>query len=162
MDNTLFGENCHMAIGLSPVADAFATTAGTSDVVSMKDHRRVVFLMSIGVGTTGTQKLTVEACDNVTPSNTTAIQFWYRQNTTNDTQGTLTYASVAADGFTTTAGSAKLIMVEVRDEDLSVAGYKYVRLKVTEVVDDPCLGGIIILLLDPRYPQKAGLRTEIT
>ncbi len=158
MHNQLFVENFHMAIGLAPVADAFSGTVA-SDVVNMRDHGSVVFLINIGVGTTGTSTITVEACDDVTPSNTTAIPFWYRQNTTNDTQGTITAATTS--GFTTTAGSNKLIAVEVRSEDLAASGYKYVRLKAVESANDPVLGGITILLGNPRYGQSAALRSEI-
>jgi hypothetical protein len=37
-----------------PVADAFDTGNGTSDVINMKDHNRVRFLYHWGVGATGT------------------------------------------------------------------------------------------------------------
>ncbi len=68
----------HAVKGLDPVADVFDTTQ-YSDVVHLKDHHNCLFTVYIGVGATGTSTFTVEACDDVTPSNTSAIPFHYRQ-----------------------------------------------------------------------------------
>jgi hypothetical protein len=142
---------CHHPVkGLDPVADAFAGTV-SSDVVNMKRHAHVTFLVYKGVGTTGTSTITVEACDDVTPSNTSAIPFHYRAYTSGDTPGTLTAA--ASTGFATTAGSSQLYVIEVDNKALSDSGYNYVRLKAVEVVDSPVVGAILILLSEPRYGQ---------
>lgn len=141
-------QTVHYVKGLDPVADAFSGTVN-SDVVNMKNWGRVRFIIHIGVGATGTQTLTVEACDDVTPSNTSAIPFHYRQITSGDTPGALTAAT--ASGFTTTAGSSKIVVVEVTAQALAASGYGYVRLHSVESVDSPCLGGILIELSEPRY-----------
>ena len=138
--------------GLDPVADAFDNGATpASDVVSMRGYGNVLFLIHIGVGVTGTQTLTVEACDNVTPSNTTTIVFWYREILSGDTEGALTKAT--ASGFTVTAGSSKIILVEARAQDVveasvnSIVGNEFVRLKQSaEPSDSPVLGGISIIM----------------
>lgn len=161
MHNQLLMEQLKFVKGLDPVADAFdnATTPAT-DIVSMKDHDAIAFVGYIGVGATGTQTLTVEACSDTSASATTAIAFWYRQILTADTQGTLTRAT--SSGFTTTAGSSKIWVIEVRAEDVFATGYNFVRVKQSaEPVNSPCLGGIMVLLGNPRYPQKTDLRTSI-
>ena len=135
-------EKYHLVKGVDPVADAFAGTV-SSDVVDMAALDSCLFVRHDGVGTTGTSTVTVEACDDTTPSNTTAVPFRYRQITSGDTEGTLTRATAA--GFTTTAGSSKIVAVEVREEDLADTGYRYVRVKYTESVDSPVLGGVLIL-----------------
>ncbi len=145
-------EQLKFAKGLDPVADAFDNAATpASDVVSMRGYGNVLFLIHIGVGTTGTSTLTVEACDNVTPSNQTAIVFWYREILSGDTEGALTKAT--ASGFTTTAGSSKIILVEARAQDVaeasvnSIKGNEFVRLKQSaEPANDPVLGGISIIM----------------
>jgi hypothetical protein len=136
--------------GLDPVADAFASTV-YSDIVNMAGFHKARFIVYIGVGTTGTQTLTVEASDDVSASNVTAIPFYYREILTGDTEGTLTAATTS--GFTTTAGSSKIVVVEVDSQELGDTGYGYVRLKSVESVDGACLGGILIELYQPRYPQ---------
>lgn len=147
-----FAEQYHVAFGKNPVAD-FQATSAVSDVVNAKNFHTTVFLIYTGVGTTGTATITVEACDDTTPSNTTAVPFYYRVITgglnAGDTAGTLTLAT--ASGFTTTAGSHQCFVVEVDHEELGDTGYKYVRCKCTEVVDDPVLGGILILQGRPRF-----------
>lgn len=120
--NELLMERLHLAKGIDPVADAFAGTTAATDVVSLRGYDRVLFVVYIGVGVTGTQTWTVEACDDVTPTNTTAIAFWYREVLTGDTEGAITRA--AAAGFTVTAGSSKLALIEAAAEDVAAASVK--------------------------------------
>lgn len=148
----MFSENHKVVTGLAPVADAFSGTV-YSDVVNCKDYRHVTFIVNKGVGATGTSTITVEACDDVTPSNVSAIPFHYRdQQDSDNVTGALTAATTA--GFTTTAGSAEKYFIEVDVAELTSSGYGYVRLKAVEVVDSPVLGGIDVILSEPRYPQS--------
>src|SRR6266850_1868481 len=72
-------ERGHFEAGLVPVADFLVNGAGVaSDVINMKLYEYVRFILFWGVGATGTNTLTIEACDNVTPSNTVAVPFFYR------------------------------------------------------------------------------------
>src|SRR5690606_17891631 len=140
----------HFVKGLDPVADAFNGTV-SSDIVNMKDYSHATFVVYKGVGATGTSTITVEACDDTSGSNTTAIPFRYKAITSGDTEGSLTTATAA--GFTTTAGSSQIYVIEVAAEELGDTGYGYVRLTATEVANDPVLGGILILLHGARYAQ---------
>lgn len=134
--------------GIAPVADAFDSTVYT-DVVSMKNFESVMFVIQKGVGTTGTSTITVEACDDFTPSNTSAVTFFYKKVTgSDDVASVLTKATTA--GFTTTAGSNHIYAIEVRYGDLAASGYTNVRLKAVEVVNSPVLAGILIVLGNPR------------
>ena len=142
-------EKLHFAKGLDPIADAFAGTV-YSDVYNIGHYGRILFVLYVGVGATGTSVLTVEACDDVTPTNTTAIAFWSREITSGDTEGAITRR--AAAGFTTTAGSSKIVLVEVDAKDVAAAsvnsavGNKYVRLAAVEGVDSAVLGGVMAIL----------------
>ena len=138
----LLMEDLQFIKGLDPVADACAGTI-YSDVVNMGLMEKVAFVMYVGVGATGTSTLTVQACDDTTPSNRTAVPFYYREILTGDTEGTLTAAGAA--GFVTTAGSSKLVVVEVDQSALAATGYGYVQLKAVEVADSPILGGILVI-----------------
>jgi hypothetical protein len=142
--------------GLPPVADAFSGTV-YSDVINMKNWARVRFIRFDGVGATGTSTLTVEACDNTTPSTVSAIPFRYRETGAGtDVFGALTDAT--ASGFTTTAGSNQIVEVWADAEALGASGYGFIRLKCVEVVDSPCLGGILVELHAPRYASD----TDVT
>jgi hypothetical protein len=138
----------HVVKGLDPVADAFSGTV-YSDIINMKEHNHIQFLIYKGVGTTGTSTITVEACDDVSGSNVSAVPFKYQACTTGDTFGDLTAAT--ATGFATTAGSSQVYKIEVDADALAASGYGYIRLKAVEVADSPVLGGIIAVLTEPSY-----------
>jgi hypothetical protein len=150
MSTGLVTQRSHLEVGIAAVADAFSGTVH-SDVFSMKNHNRGLFIVHWGVGTTGTVTLTVEACDDVVPSNTSAIPFTYRVTVGAAAPGAITAA--AAAGFTTTAGSAQIIEIEFPVENLAASGYSFVRLTSVEVVNDPILGGVLFQALEPRFPN---------
>jgi hypothetical protein len=146
----------HAVKGLDPIADAFSGTVN-SDVVKCLGGG-VLFTIYKGVGATGTATVTVEACDDVTPTNSTAVAFRYRTCTTGDTWGSWTEAT--ATGFTTTAGSSQLYQVYVPASELASEGYAYARLASVEVVDNPIVGCILIEVVDLRVqPQPATMIT---
>ena len=136
-------EALKFAKGLDPIADAFAGATVNSDVVSMRGYGRALFVVHIGVGATGSSTFTVESCDDVTPTTATAIPFWSREILTGDTESAITRR--AAAGFVNTVGSSKIILIEVDAADL-VAGDAFVRLDAAESVNDPVLGGILVIL----------------
>lgn len=149
--NGLFSENVHIVKGIDPVANAFAGTV-YSDVVSMKNYGKVAFLITKGVGTTGTSTVTVQACDDTVPTTRSALPFKYRVCTADDDWGDLT--AVANTGFVTTAGSSQRYLIEVDAKALASLGYEFIQLKMVESVDADVLGGVDIFLLEPRYPSS--------
>ena len=150
----LLMEHSHFEVGINAIADAFSGTVST-DVVSMRDHVSVRFIVHWGVGVTGTTTLTVEACDDVVPTNTSAIPFWYRKMVGAAAPSAI--SAVAATGQLTTAGSNQVVEVEVKAEQLSASGYGFVRLTAVESVDSPLLGGVLIEMGKPRYPGRIPL-----
>jgi hypothetical protein len=68
--------------------------------------------------------------------------------TNSDAPAALVKATTA--GFTTTAGSSDMYWIQVTSNALASTGYKYVGLKMVEVVDSPVLGGIAIFV-QPKY-----------
>ena len=152
--NSALLEGLHLVNGLAPVADAGNGTV-TTDVVNMENAGRAVFILTKGVGATGTSTITMLACDDVTPSNTTAIPFQYRDiSGGNDTTTALTEATTA--GFTTTAGNNTIVACEVVASDLAATGYGYLQMKAVEVVDSPVLFGVTVLLGDLRSTDSTG------
>lgn len=140
----------HVVMGIAPVADAFAGTANT-DVFSMRNYKTAIAYVIVGVGATGTSTITVTACDDTTPTNETAIPFLYQQTATGDTAGAITQATTA--GYTTTAGSNKIIKIFIDASDIGATGYEFCRVNFVEVANSPVLGGVMIELVDPRYDE---------
>ncbi len=145
-------EKLRFTSGLDPVAD-FGAGGVSSDVIDMSGHNKALFVIHRGVGATGTGVLTIEACDDVTPTNTTAIPYRYREVDASDVLGTLTEA--AAAGYTMTAGTGLIITVEVEAVEVRKAGatFEFVRLTLTESTDSPVLAGITVILAEPRYSE---------
>jgi len=140
MPLTILTQNAHIAMGLAPVADAFSGTV-RSDIFNMKNFSACTFIIIKGVGTTGTSTITVNACDDTSGTNRTAIPFRYRRQSTADTWGAVTTVTTA--GFDTTAGSAQLYEIIVDGQELGDTGYQYVELTAIEVVDSPVVGSIL-------------------
>lgn len=142
----------HFVNALAPVADAFAGTVN-SDVINVIGEG-LLFVIQKGVGATGTSTITVDACDDVTPTTTAAVAFMYRTNTATDVWSDWTRATTA--GFATTAGSNHVIQVYVEAAELAgegTEGYGYARLTAVELVDSPVLGGILAAIVNPRHAE---------
>jgi hypothetical protein len=137
-------ERLHLVKGLDPVADGLSGTV-YSDVVDMADFERILFVVYGGVasGGTGASTLTVQACDDIVPSNRTAIPFKSREIATTDAEGAIT--DRAAAGYVATAGSSKITLVEVHQSALAETGYHYVQLKTVESVNDPVVTAILVI-----------------
>ena len=142
---------------LAPDADRINTDPAT-DIINMADYQHCDFYWMEGAGGTGTATLTVEECDDVTPSNSTAIGFRYRVAQTGDTFGDWT--TVAAAGYATVAGANKIVQVQV-DSDQLADGFPYVRMVVTELVDGAVDAGVMAVLSGGRYTGE-GPATALT
>lgn len=153
--NKLLSEQTHLVKGLDPIADAFSGTV-RSDVVNMEEFHNCRFIIYRGVGATGTSTITVNACDDVVPTNRSAIPYKSRDIATGDTPGTLT--ARAAAGYIPAAGSSTITIIEVDGAELAASGYGYVELTAVESVDSPVLGGILIELYNPKYGVTTATR----
>jgi hypothetical protein len=152
----------HIVNGLYPVADAFATSM-TTDYISLKDYRRVTFLVHTGVATGGTANgvITVLAASDAAGTGAGAIAFKSQtcaSSTTVDTWSALT--DRASTGFAMTAASNAMYIVEVTADQVEAVdpGNPFVALKVTEDTNDPVVAGVVAILSEPRY----GTGTPVT
>lgn len=120
-----------------------------TDVVNLAKFESVIFIIVKNAGANGNATITIESCDNVTPSVTTAIPFHYKVSTTGNVWGVTTAAS--ASGFTTTVGANQCYVIEVSADELSGTN-QFVRMKCTEVRNYACDGAILCVLGRARYP----------
>jgi len=152
----IFTQQNHIIPVLAPLADRFDTSVET-DIISMKNAEHVTFFVGWGVGATGTQTITVDACSTITATATTAVAFNYKAlnpgadwaSATDDTWGALTAATNA--GFTTTAGSYRCYAIEVNASVIAATGYEFVRLAFVEVANSAVLGFCIAILSGIRH-----------
>lgn len=156
----------HVVQGIVPVADAFAGGVST-DVLNLKNYGGVAFIITTGaIEDAGISNLvTVEACDDVTPSNTVAMPFYRRSlqwSTSNDTWATTEPTLVTAAGYNFTVNNAvanAIHIAEVTAEmvEQAAAGYEYVRLTIAETANKTITAGVLAILCRPRYQQALPL-----
>lgn len=148
--NSHFCEQHLIVTGIGQVADIFNGNP-VSDVVSLKNFKKALFLFSHSGGTTGTGNLKIQAVDNAAGSNAANVPFRYAKKTTGASDvWTAPALAVAADGVTTVAAEATIYALEVNADDLPEA-QSYVQCKLTEVVNDPVIGDLKIILCEPRF-----------
>lgn len=139
--------HCCKTAEVAACEDLFAGNPA-SDVISLKNYDTVLFIITKNAGATGTATITVESCDDTTPTTTTAVPFKYWTNVTGDTWSDMQEATAA--GFTTTAGADQMYCIEIAASELSDDDV-FVRLQCTEVVDAPVDGMIMALAGHARY-----------
>ena len=148
-------ENRHFIGGLAPNAD-FASGTVYTDVFEVQGEAGYALVWYGTNASNGASTLTVEACDNNTPSNTTAVPFLYRVATTFDTMGDWTAATAAGITVGGSANSAWEIYVPV--SELAEEGYEYMRVKMVESTAQAADGVIACYVINPRYkPQSTSL-----
>lgn len=128
MSRQVLAEHMHIINCIPPIDINGAGADG--DIFSLKDGNHASIIVQLGV-TGATLTITVEECDNVTPSNSTAIAFKvYKEETANgDTLGDRT--AVLAAGLTTSANDGIFYVIEIDAEDLT-EGFPYVRVRLSD------------------------------
>ena len=128
----------------------------TSDVANLKDCEGALFIVTKLDGATGTATATVESCDDVTPTTSTAVTFRYRVATTPDT---FTAWSTSAS-LSITAGANEVWEIAIASSDLykgtetAPVNDQYVRLVLTEVDSTAVDGGVVTMLYGPKYGHE--------
>lgn len=156
-------ETSHFEGGLVPVADFLVNGAGVStDIFNMKNHEWVRFVLFWGVGASGTNTLTVDACDDVVPTNQNKVPFWYRATTVLSAPGVITYQPTAATGYLTIAGSNKIIEIYTTAELIGATnGYGFVRLTSVPGVASALLGGCLAQMGGPKWADGAPVTATV-
>ena len=154
----------HIVQGIVPVADAFSGGVST-DIVSLKDYNRVTWLIITGaIEDSGISNVvTVDACDDTTPTNTTAMAFYHRSlewTTSADSWGALTAAAAAGYNLTdnhAVANAVHLVTVTGDMVQSAAPGYEYARLTIAETADKTITAAVLVILDEARYPQATPL-----
>lgn len=154
----------HVVQGIVPAADRFSGGV-QSDIVGLKDYGRVSWLIITGaIEDSGVSNIvTVQACDDTTPSNTTAVSFYHRSlqwSTSADTWGALTAAAAAGYNLTSNnavANALHLVTVTGDMVEAEAPGYEFVRLAIAETANKTITATVLTILDEARYPQAVPL-----
>ncbi|MFH1604635.1 MAG: hypothetical protein ABIH03_12085 [Pseudomonadota bacterium] len=149
-------EECHV-VNLIPPIDINGAGA-SSEVFNMKNHAHASIIVQLGV-TGAATTLTVEECDNITPTTDTPIVFNYYAEATaaGDTLGAKTAATVA--GIALGTGDSIMYVVELDASQLT-ADYPYVQIELSDP-SAATLASAVAILSGSRYAVESSA-TAIT
>jgi hypothetical protein len=105
------------------------TAAVTSAVFTLKNHAHATIIVTCGATNADAGYITIEECDDFTPANDTAIDFYYyaEETAAGDTLGARTKAA-AATGIDVSANDNITYVIEIDASELS-DGYPNLILK---------------------------------
>ena len=137
----------------TPLADQWDSGI-RSDIVSMALYNKAYFIIYWGAVTaSGVLGITVIPCNNKDAgATTTAIPFRYKQVSAPDTNA----AWVASSDFQTTTGASQMYIIEVNADDLPLVSgvkYEYCYVQMDEDTNGAQLGGVIIIMDEPRISE---------
>lgn len=114
-----------------------------SDVFSMKDASHATIILQVGTQA-GAFDVDLVACDDFTPSNTSAVGFYLAKEETalGDTLDALT--ATASTGFATAATNTIMYVIEIDAEDLP-EGYPNLQLKLSGLDNTTYVSAVAIL-----------------
>jgi len=142
---------------LDPVADAYAGGA-TTDVFNMANFHNGAFVMVQGaIEDAGISNIvTLLACDDATPSNSSTMAFRHRSYTAS-TDAWAAMLTAAAAGYNFNSNNAVANGIHVVEFSASEVfadggnGYGYVQLSIAETANKTVTAGILFIGLDPRH-----------
>jgi hypothetical protein len=110
----------------------------------MKNHAHATIIVQCGVSDGAVPTITVEECDDVTPSHSTAIAFnAYKEETAaGDTLGART--AVASTGVAMSTNNGIMYVIEIDAAELTV-GYPYLRVCFTDPGASALISAVAIL-----------------
>lgn len=132
---------CTHIVNILPPHDA--NTVATPEVFSMKGASHVSIILSLGV-TGAAVTVTLEACDDFTPTTTSAIAFSYYAETgvAGDTIASRTAAT--SSGFATSTNDNIYYVIEVDAAELP-AGFPCLQLKLSDPAATTYASAIAVL-----------------
>ena len=147
-------ERLHIIGGLAPNADAFSSTVYT-DVFNVLGAG-AGFLVWYGTNaSSGASTMTVVACDDTTPTNSTAVVFMYRYATTFDTWSDWAWATAA--GITVGGSADSMWEIFVPASEFAEEGYGYCRAAFVESTAQAADGVVLAFVVDPTDMPSSSL-----
>ena len=140
--------------GIAPDAD-FASGTVNTDVFEVLGEGAVFEVWYGTNASSGASTLTVQACDDTTPTNTTDVAFRYRYSTTLDTWSD--WAEATTSGITVGGSADSMWEIFVPAAELASAGYGYVRAHLVESTNQAADGMVLAGVVNPRYQPPSSL-----
>ena len=146
----VIAEDCHVINGL-PAIDINVSQLN-SDVWSMANYSHASIIVQFGV-TGAATTMTVEECDDFTPSNSTAIAFASYSETTasGDTLGART--ATTSSGLSSGTNDGIFFVFEVDASQLT-DGFPNMRVALSDP-GSATFASVVVILSGPRYAQES-------
>ena len=141
-------EQAHIVNALPPVDINGA--AHNSDVWSMENYAHCTIIVQLGV-TGAASTLTVEECDDFTPTNSNAIAFDYYSETTAAGDTLSARSSATSAGISTSTNDNVFYVIEVDASQLT-DGYPCLRVALSDPAAST-LASVVAILSGARYGE---------
>lgn len=150
MKGFVVAEEAHV-VNILPPQDV--DTGVESDVFSMKNHGHATIIVQAGSTDADAGNITIEECDDLTPTNDTAIAFDYYAETTaaGDTLGSRTSATTS--GIDVSANDNITYVIEIDAAELT-DGYPNLILKWSDP-GGATYGSAVAILSGARYGKES-------
>ena len=157
MNNSLFAESVQVCSAIAPVN--LATAANTGDWFSLANYRRLVFILHKSAGTAGEDPtITLQQATDNSGTGAKALnvtRYHKKQGAALTAIGQYTAVTMSAGNTITNdtlAEEQAIYIVEIDCADLDVANsFLFVQASIADVGSSSQIGGVLALLLDPRY-----------
>lgn len=148
-------ENCHV-VNLIPPVDINAAAPNTTGVVSMENWSHATIIIPYGATNANPGDITVEACDNMTPTTHPDLAFRYYVELTAagdvlDTGPTTVTAATGVDGDVILGATDNVMVVIEIDSDELPSGYVGFRLNLGANSGGATYAGAVCILSGGRY-----------
>ena len=145
----------HVINALPPVADVWGATADT-DIIDAGAGAGVLFIVQTGVAAgASANTVTVEASSTIAAGAVATVPFVYRVCLATDVWGAWTAAAKTGFSMVDTAGvSNAMWQIYVDSAEIAEEGYRYVRMSTDETANHAVLGGVLALVINPRYAPQ--------
>ena len=147
--------NFHVINAIPPVADVFASAANT-DIIDAGVGDGVLFIIYSGaVSGAAVNTVTIEASSTTGAAAVATVPFVYRACVATDVWGAWTAAAKTGFSADNTAANS-MWQVYVDSAEIGEEGYRYVRLATDETGNFTVLGGVLAMVINPRYAPMVG------
>lgn len=135
----------HVVNALAPVD---INSGANSDVWSMANHSHATIIIQMGV-TAGTSQITLQECDNFTPSLTTAVAFKFYPEVTAGGDVMSPVQTATSSGFTSSVNDGIFYVIEFDAQNLT-DGYPNMRVAFANP-SASVIASCVVLLSGPRF-----------
>lgn len=140
---------------MGTAAANYSGAATTSDIVSLKNYKRVAVLIQCGAWAGGTAAVTLKQCQDVSATGVKALEFDFQYtNAVSTATPVLTPTAVTSDTFNLSAANARHV-IEIDSSNFDIAnGFDCLRVDIASPGANADIYGVEFIMYDGTYADS--------